>query len=59
MWENSNPKHYKVRQLTTNNSTGNAFGITIPAYIAIKNINIYFTIKQSGSSILLESGAKI
>jgi hypothetical protein len=59
MMENSNNKLYKVRQLTTHNSTGNAFGITIPSHIANRNKDVCFKISQSGTAILLESGAKI
>ena len=48
--------NYKIRQLTTNNQTGDAFGITVPAKIAIQFSNIKFQLMISGNSLIYTSG---
>lgn len=44
---------YKVRKLTTNNATGDAYGITIPESVAIKHQGVAFSVSESGCGILL------
>ena len=51
-----NIKVYKLRKLTTNNLSGDAYGITIPREISKQFLHVNFRISKSGNSILLESG---
>lgn len=53
---NSKNLQYKIRQLTTHNKSGDAFGITIPANVAKNFMNCFFTIEVKGSDIILHSG---
>jgi hypothetical protein len=49
--------HYKIRQLTFGNKTGEAFGINVPTYVAMNFLDVYFSVKTSGNSIIYSSGA--
>jgi len=46
----------KLRKLVTNNKTGDVYGMTIPKEIAFEYHNCFFSIRTSGTSIILESG---
>jgi len=50
---------YRIRKTTTNNKTGDNFGITIPKYFADKFDGIYFRVSVSGDSIIFTSGCKL
>lgn len=40
-------KNYKIRRLTTNNTTGDSYGINIPTQTAQKYADTYFSIKPA------------
>lgn len=46
----------QIRKLTTNNKTGDSFGVTIPSNIAEYFSGIKFTIEVSQTTIILKSG---
>ena len=50
---------YKVRQLTQNNSTGDAFGITVPALIAqqFSGMTLHLIVNGSGFSFVISGGS--
>jgi hypothetical protein len=52
-------KFYKIRQTTTNNSTGDSFALTVPREIASKFGDINFSIHVSGTSIIYSSGCRL
>ena len=49
---------YRVRQLTTNNSTGDAFGITIPRSIATQflGVKLRFILTENGFNYVISGG---
>ena len=47
----------KIRQLTTNNKSGDAFGVTIPSFLKQEFQDVHFYIYVQGSNIILASGA--
>ena len=49
---------YKIKQLTSNNKTGDAFGINIPRVIANKFKDTFFHMYITNTSIILESGCR-
>jgi len=49
-------KYFKLRKLTSNNKTGDAYGITLPKKVSNKFKGIHFQIKSEGDRIILESG---
>jgi|GEM_PF-2769309 len=49
----------KIRKLTHGNKTGDAYGITIPRFLADKFYNTSMHIYSSGNAIIIESGALI
>ncbi len=51
-------KTKKIRPLTTNNKTGDSYGITIPRAIAYQFQDVYLTITTKDNRIILESGAR-
>lgn len=48
---------YKIRQLTTNNATGDSFGITVPAKIAVTFTGVLFQLQVLEDRIVFVSGA--
>ena len=48
---------YKIRQLTTNNKTGDAFGITVPSNIATSFIGVLFKLEVQQDRLVFISGA--
>ena len=50
---------YKIRHLTKNNKTGDAFGITIPHEVASQFKACFFTIYIEDNKIILNSGCDI
>ena len=51
---------YKIRQLTTNNKTGDAVGITLPKNVKeVFSATTYFKVYVSGNAVILESGCKM
>lgn len=46
-------KARKIRRITTNNKSGDAYGITIPAWVAEVYVDRLFTITVQGQSIIL------
>jgi hypothetical protein len=51
-------KSHKLRKLTSNNRTGDSYGITIPKHISKEFIGVYFTPHKANNAIILMSGAK-
>ena len=50
---------HKMRKITTKNKSGDSYGITIPSFIGKKFDGVMFNCSVSGSTIILESGAKL
>ena len=53
-----NTRLRKVRVIMKSNKTKPVFGVVIPSSIAERWNDILVTVKESGNSIVLESGAK-
>jgi len=51
-------KQYKIRNLTTCNATGNAYGITVPKWVADRFFGVYFTVECRDSCIIFRSGCR-
>ena len=49
---------YKIRKVTSNNKTGDSYGINIPRVVATLFENVQFNIFIAGSDIVLSSGCK-
>ena len=49
---------YRLRKLTTNNKSGDAYGVTIPKQLTKEFKETYFYVYRKGPTIILESGAK-
>ena len=54
--KNKTMQRYKIRRLTTNNKSGDAYGVTIPVFFAEMFKNTLFSIYPSGNGLILESG---
>jgi len=52
-------KFRKIRQVTTNNSTGDSFAITVPRDIAQNFSGTFFSISTTPNSIIFTSGGKL
>ncbi len=50
---------YKIRKMTTNNKTGDSYGINIPKAIVSIFEGVEFNVFVSGSNIVLASGCKL
>ena len=47
---------YNIKAETCNNKTGDAYGLTVPRPIAMKFIDVKFTIEITDNSIIFKSG---
>ena len=55
----NNDRKYKIRKLTSGNASGEAYGITIPADIALRYQNVPFQIYESGTGIILDMKPRV
>ena len=50
---------YKIKKTTTNNKTGDSYGITVPKVVADMFGNVEFNLFVAGSSMVFASGCKM
>ena len=50
---------YKIKQVTTNNKTGDSYAINIPKVVAEMFGDIQFNLFIAGSNIIFSSGCKL